>query len=58
MKFQLSIKTDNAAFAAGNRNAETARILAEIAKKINEGNSSGKARDLNGNTVGAWAFTR
>ena len=47
----ITIKTDNAAFADGNREAEIARILRDIADKIERGAEPKSARDYNGNTV-------
>lgn len=56
MSFKLKIKTDNAAFAEdgnGGKN-EVARILREIAEKLEAGYDVGSARDINGNKVGEW----
>lgn len=44
----------NAAFADGNRPAEVARILREVADKIDAGRTDGVVIDINGNTVGRW----
>ncbi len=49
----LSFRTDNAAFEDGAA-TESARILREIAKRIEGGDLAGPVRDLNGNTVGAY----
>lgn len=54
--FKLSIKTDNAAFHEGDAGQEVARILKEIAKKVESGHTGGNARDGNGNTVGTWSL--
>ena len=51
--FSLILNTDNAAFD-GAEATETARILRAVADYLESGNLDGKARDLNGNTVGEW----
>lgn len=67
MTFRLTIDTDTAAFTgdaygaspAGERNAETARILREVADRLDAGDDFTKYRtlfDLNGNDVGRAAF--
>lgn len=53
--FTLKIKTDNAAFGDEPAN-ETARILREIAKKLEASRIQGRAIDLNGNIVGEWVL--
>lgn len=58
-KFELWINTDNAAFADGEKPFEVARILREIADKI-DGNgalpdSYKTIHDINGNDVGRYA---
>lgn len=50
---KVEIKTDNAAFS-DNSNAELARILRELAKRIENGEQHGRLRDLNGNKVGQF----
>lgn len=65
MKFTLTIDLGNAAFDAGDnpreRNTtEIVRILATIADDINQDatvsrQSSGSARDYNGNVVAKWS---
>ena len=55
--FNLTIKTDNAAFQEGQPADEVARILREIAGKLEEGDSNGPAFDSNGNTVGTFTLT-
>ena len=52
----VSIETDNAAFDDDAEGActESARILRVIAGALEAGALSGKARDINGNTVGNW----
>lgn len=52
--FKLTIKTDNAAFA-DDPEAELARILADVAERVADGEMSGKLRDANGNTVGEYS---
>lgn len=52
----ITIKTDNAAFADGNRAAEVARILRVIADRI-EGGETPTVYDYNGNKVGAITLT-
>lgn len=62
--FKLSIKTGNAAFcdpttgeeSSWDENHEVARILREIADKIDDGRREGKAIDYNGNSVGEFTF--
>ncbi len=54
-QFTLKIETANAAFE-DRKHSEVARILREIAKKVDEGESSGNCRDINGNTVGKFSF--
>lgn len=54
---RIEIATDNAAFE-GNYTAEAARILREIAGRIERGSHSGPIRDANGNTVGRYELER
>ncbi len=49
--FKLEIDTDNAAFEDPS---EVPRMLREAALKIEQGKTSGKLRDLNGNICGYW----
>lgn len=49
--FKVSFKVDNAAFE-GAPEVEAARILREIADKIEAGQFSGAVMDVNGNKVG------
>lgn len=51
----VKIKTDNAAFGGADKALELARMLREIAQKIERGHTEGKVYDLNGNPVGAFA---
>jgi hypothetical protein len=48
----ITIKTDNAAFEGENKSYEIARILQELATKIENGNMSPPVMDINGNKVG------
>lgn len=50
--FRVKIETGNAAFSDGNRNYEIARILRELADKLEHGHEPATVRDINGNTVG------
>lgn len=52
-KFKLEIETDNATFDGDhNRDAEVARILRDIASKIELGYGGRLIYDINGNKVG------
>ena len=55
--FTLKISTVNAAFGDGNRYDEIARILREVAARVEGGQQAGSAMDENGNKVGSWRFT-
>jgi len=55
--FTLKIKTDNAAFD-GDRGGEVARILRDVADSIKVGADLGVIRDINGNNVGEYKYTR
>lgn len=57
--FTLKIETDNAAFGDGNitdERYELARILREVAKRLESGEDSGAVRDVNGNKVGQFSL--
>lgn len=58
--FTLKINTDNAAFE-DDATHEIKRILEEVAMDLelatNHG-CSGNIRDVNGNTVGEWKYTK
>lgn len=56
--FKLEFATDNAAFD-DNPGHEAARILREIAAKLDRGDDlgGGPVRDSNGNKVGRWELT-
>lgn len=53
--FILDISTENAAFEDTlDGRGEVARILREIADRLDEGQHNGTARDVNGNKCGSW----
>ena len=52
--FVLKIKTENAAFE--DRELEVARILRDVAQRIEDDYQSGSCRDSNGNLVGDFSF--
>ena len=61
MKTQIEIRMDNAAFDEGGKGYELARILRDLADKVQEThsfneNDDTKLRDGNGNTVGTVKF--
>ena len=58
MEFKLWIETNNAAFGTDEieRGVEIARILRELADRVDETMINGKCRDINGNVVGEWGF--
>ena len=47
----INIKTENEAFDDPN---ELPRLLLEIVDRINQGETEGIVRDINGNKVGEW----
>lgn len=53
--FALEFETFNAAFDTLEH--ETARILFAIARSVEHGETHGKVRDINGNTIGKWELT-
>jgi len=56
MTITIRLKTDNAVFQDGNRDAEIARIVQTIVSDLNDGgpmNIRTNLRDSNGNTVGS-----
>lgn len=58
--FKLEIDTGNAAFdndGDGDRHGEVARILRELADRIEAGNRNGQIYDVNGNHVGSFTLT-
>jgi hypothetical protein len=56
MTFQVKIECDNAAFT-DNACEEIARILREIATKLDGGRDGGFCMDYNGNRVGEFALS-
>lgn len=57
--FRLTIRTDNAAFDEEYQAQETARILRDVADKLDAGENFEMFRtlfDINGNDVGRAAF--
>lgn len=52
----ITIHTNNDAFSGGNRAAEVARILRDLASKIAR-NATVSVRDINGNTCGTVVAT-
>lgn len=52
--FKLEIDTGNAAFEDEGKGYEIARILRDLAAKVENGADSGSVRDLNGNKVGTF----
>ena len=58
MMFKLWINTDNAAFDDDTREFEVARMLREVADKIESNGLQWcyqNIKDINGNIVGQWA---
>lgn len=56
-RFTLTIECDSAAFEDSGTKFEVARILAKLARKLNSyGPDAGTLADVNGNTVGSFAF--
>ena len=53
--FTLQFTTDNAAFEDCPE-AEIARILRNIADRVDQGSDEGVAMDANGNRVGTWSW--
>jgi len=55
--FQITFTTDNAAFEGDELFMESGRILAHVAERVADGQTSGLCRDNNGNRVGEWTLT-
>jgi hypothetical protein len=62
--FKLNFDTDNAAFSEDNgeetdaaKAAESARILREVAKKMDTGLTYSRVFDVNGNAIGDWRLS-
>ena len=60
-KLNLQMNMDNAAFNECGNGPEAARILRELADRIEcdqlSTHDDGRLRDINGNSVGAWEVT-
>ena len=55
--FRLEFKTGNAAFdIESGLEEECARIIECVKQQVLCGQTSGTCIDINGNTVGAWAY--
>lgn len=54
--FTLTIKTENEAFGDSPAH-EVARILRQIANRLEDGTDSAKVMDVNGNSVGHFDLT-
>ena len=56
--FKLNIKTGNAAFAEeeGGPYLELARLLREVADRVENNEDYGSIMDINGNSVGRWTL--
>ena len=54
-EFRIRIETGNDAFDQVEQ-SEVARILREVADKVEQGNSSGGILDANGNKVGQFGL--
>lgn len=52
----INFDTGNAAFDGGNGPGEAARILRNVAYRIEQGETDGVMRDINGNRVGDWSI--
>jgi hypothetical protein len=52
-KLTVTIETDNAAFE-GDAGPELSRILRGLARRLEDGETQGRLRDSNGNTVGRF----
>lgn len=60
MNFYVEIECNNAAFGPpmGEPEIELARILRDLAIRLEGGDVSGRLRDVNGNTVGSFGYTQ
>lgn len=59
IQFRLQIACDNAAFEDEGTATELARILRDVARRIESGEDCGSfvnVRDINGNVVGSFAL--
>lgn len=55
-RFTLTIRTENEAFGGGPV-LELVNILAGLTERLQQGETAGKLRDVNGNTVGSFELT-
>lgn len=55
---KIQFNTGNAAFEEPYDTIEIARILRDIADKIENGRTEGKCIDINGNGVGTWSYEK
>lgn len=57
--FGLTLRTANAAFHPefGDGSDEVARILRDVADRVEAGDRTGVVRDINGNPVGTFRMT-
>ena len=53
MEFELNIESDNAGMTE-DTDVAVADILEDVALRVREGFTSGRALDVNGNLVGSW----
>jgi hypothetical protein len=56
--FRLEMKTDNAAFEEWAAPMEIARILRDVANRLEDDQLIGPCRDINGNNVGQYRYRR
>lgn len=52
--FKVKLETGNAAFDGDDKPVEIARILRQIAERVENGQKSGPIHDINGNRVGRY----
>lgn len=60
MDFQMSINLDNAAFRDDEEHldpTDLARLLRQVAKRVEDGWNVGTCLDVNGNKVGRWEIS-
>lgn len=53
-QFTVVLATENAAFETPDAPGEIARILREVADRVESGSAHGKVADINGNSVGRY----
>ena len=56
---KISFETDNAAFhdeLGYSKRYEIMRILKNITRRIDNGDTEGKVMDVNGNSIGQWSI--